>query len=232
MGKIHRFAVSQDYYDTGVCLYSNKNLALKEGLTVLCGCNGSGKTTLLKQLKENLRKEKIPFISFDNLCEGGDHSMSESLFNHQVSLLSAMILSSEGENIMINIGKTARKIGGKIREILQDRDKKTAEKKGTEFFIFMDAADSGLSIDNIRELKDFLAMVQEDSKKAGIIPYIVASANEYELAKGEQCLAIDTLSYTAFPDYEAYCSYIMKTRKEKDARYEREEQLKDYEEDR
>lgn len=226
MAATHGFKIYSDYYETGVSLYKKESFSLKEGLTVLCGCNGSGKTALLKQLKDRLEEEKIPVISFNNLSEGGDYSLSASLHTNRMNDVVSMMLSSEGENIMFNIGKTAQEIGNRVRKILQE--KPDGKEIGSELFVFMDAADSGLSIDNVRELKDLFAMVEEDCRRYGIIPYIVISANEYELAKGEQCLAINTLSYTAFPDYESYSSYIMETRKEKDARYEREEQPKDY----
>ena len=51
--------------------------------------------------------------------------------------------------------------------------------------------------------------------------YIVIAANEYELARGERCLDVTTLSHLTFPDYEAYRKFILASRKKKDKRYER-----------
>jgi len=50
---------------------------------------------------------------------------------------------------------------------------------------------------------------------------IVISANEYELANGEQCFDVNLGKYLTFDDYESYKKFILKSRKLKDKRYDK-----------
>lgn len=174
----HKFKITKDYYDSGEKIFNKASVEIKDGLTVLCGCNGCGKTTLIRQIKNALKKEDIPFLHFNNLLDGGSNSISASLFHGDMDFIAQAICSSEGENIHMNIGKFAQKMGVFVR-------KHQSEK---EIFFLMDAIDSGLSIDNVIDTKKILFNhVIKDCKNKGITVYIIVSANEYELARGEQC---------------------------------------------
>ena len=106
----------------------------------------------------------------------------------------------------MNVSRIAGEIGTRIRK----------HKEGP-FFIFMDAVDSGLSVDNIVDLKENLFnLIIEDCKNKNIELYIIISANEYELAKGEQCFNVQSCEYVDIPDYETYRKIILTTRKTKD----------------
>lgn len=210
----HKFKIIRDLYDSGEKIYNKSSVEIKDGLTVLCGCNGCGKTTLLHQIKNALAKENIPFLNFDNLLDGGNNSVSESLWYGDMSFVAQAVCSSEGENVNMNIGKFAQKMGAFVR-------KNQTEK---EIFFLMDAVDSGLSIDNVIDTKKFLFnFVIDDCRSKGISVYIIVSANEYELARSEQCLDTLNLKYIEFSDYEAFRNYVIKTRKAKNQRYKREE---------
>lgn len=210
----HKFKIIQDWYDSGEKVYSKASAEIKDGLTVLCGCNGCGKTTLLHQIKNALEKENIPFLHFNNLLDGGNNSVSASLFRGEMDFVAQADCSSEGENINMNIGKFAQKMGALVRK------NQTAK----EIFFLMDAIDSGLSIDNVIDTKrQLFNLVIEDCKSKGISVYIIVSANEYELARGEQCLDTFNLKYVKFPDYEAFRDFVIKTRKAKNQRYKWEE---------
>lgn len=210
----HKFKIIRDWYDNGEKIYNKSSVEIKDGLTVLCGCNGCGKTTLLHQIKNALTKENIPFLHFNNLLDGGNNSVSESLFRGEMDFVAQATCSSEGENINMNIGKFAQKMGAFVR-------KNQTEK---EIFFLMDAVDSGLSIDNVIDTKKYLFnIVIEDCESKGISVYIIVSANEYELARSEQCLDTLNLKYIEFSDYEAFRNYVIKTRKAKNRRYKWEE---------
>lgn len=76
-------------------------------------------------------------------------------------------------------------------------------------------------MDNIVDIKKNLFNVLiEDAYKNDIIPYIVVSANEYELAKDEKCLDIYRGKYTEFSTYDEYREFILKSREIKNRRYE------------
>lgn len=85
-----------------------------------------------------------------------------------------------------------------------------------------DAIDSGLSIDNIIDVKKYLFdKVIQDCKKDGIDAYIIAAANEYELTNGEQCFDVYNGKYIKFADYNEYAEFIMQSRRNKEKRYQK-----------
>lgn len=193
-------------------VYKKATVEIEEGFTVLIGCNGCGKSTLLNTMEDKLRELKIPVFSFDNLTEGGNHSMEESLFYNNLGMLAAQATSSEGENIHLNLGKTASKLGNFVRK---NRSKE-------ELWILMDAIDSGLSIDNIIDFKKNLVdVVLEDNKDKKV--YFIVSANEYEMACGEKCFSVQDCKYVDIKNYEDYKKLILKTREWKKKQREEEE---------
>lgn len=224
-----KFVLEKDYYDEGVNLYKKKTITINPGVTVLVGCNGIGKTTLLHQIRDRLKKLNVPYIDYDNLSEGGSNSMSGALYNNDLSFLASAFQSSEGENIVLNIQKLAAELAdfiktGKARnknpfaDIFKTLNGEDDEKKEKlpERWILLDAVDSGLSVDNIVEIKDFFKAVMEYNYGNDI--YIVVSANEYEMARGEQCFDVYNGKYRIFSDYEEYRNMILESKKWKEER--------------
>lgn len=201
------FKLSRDYYCNGERLFERVNMKIEPGLTVLVGCNGTGKSTVLNHIENTLYEEEVPCIEYNNLTDGGTSSMDRLLFNGNTGLAANMFCSSEGERISLNIGIMAQSLRNKIKN-----------SKSDEFWILLDAVDSGLSIDNIIEIKDFFNLVIEDNPDKDI--FIVAAANEYELCNGEQCFDVRLAKYITFKDYEDYRNFIIKSRKAKDRRIE------------
>ena len=192
-----------------VRLYRKKNIELNPGITVLVGCNGIGKTTFLTLIKEELKKIKMPYISFDNLQDGGSNSRAEAGFFGDMGFLATALLSSEGENIMMNIGKQATKIGRFVKEHPDTK----------ELWLLFDATDSGLSIDNVCEIKEYLfKTILEDPRNKDKEIYIIVSANEYEMANGEQCFDVYAGKYLTFKNYEDYKTFILESRQKKEKR--------------
>ena len=207
-----KFKIERDYWDEGQVLYRKANIEINPGITVLVGCNGSGKTTLITQLQNILRKENIIYTSFNNPFDGGENARSWAGYCGNISFLATSTMSSEGENIVMNIGNYAVKIRKAVEKV------KDMENK--ELWIFFDAVDSGLSIDGIREIKnDFLKLVQDDCKAKGIEVYIIISTNAYEFANGEQCFDIYNGKYRMFKSYDDYSKFICNSREIKNRRY-------------
>jgi len=211
-----QFDIIRDYYSTGVNLYNykNKTVEFTPGLTVLTGCNGAGKTTLLKHIKLHCHKNDIPFKLIDNRTDGGSSAMQKALESSDIFLLATKVQSSEGENISLNMGTWAKEIGSFM----------TTHNKYSDTNIRVlafDAIDSGLSIDNIIEIKEeFFKFVLAEEKDKEV--YIIVSANSYEMARGENCFDVTTGKYTMFSDYEAYRKYIIDTRNKKCKRYKQD----------
>ena len=208
-------SIPRDYYDKKDYIYRRGTIDIKPGLTVLVGCNGCGKTTFLNHLKRELENDNsVEVVSFNNVSEGGHFAMDKAMWYGDTSFVMRAACSSEGEKIRQNLEKIASACGKAFRNIRGSNEKK-------ELWVLLDAVDSGLSVDNIDELKnDLLYLLIEDCNSQGIELYILASANEYEMARGEKCLDIQNGRYAKINSYEAYRQLILKTRKYKDKRYE------------
>lgn len=200
------FKINRDWNCLGCNIHKKGTVTINPGLTVLVGCNGIGKSTLIRQLAQLLEREKIPVLKYDNLHDGGSKARSGAAFRNDFTFLATSMQSSEGENISMNLGRFASQIGTFQR----------AHKDAKELWIFLDAIDSGFSVDNIIEMKDLFNLIMENSNGAEI--YIIASANEYELARGENCYDVLRCKYVKFKTYERYRNFILKTREEKDKR--------------
>jgi len=197
----------RDPYDIGFSTTYKREIQFELGLTVLVGCNGIGKTTLLNNIEEQCKKHNVLYIAYDNLHDGSGNNWQQFLQLQRYDLLADQVMSSEGERIKQNLHLFAKKIGTNIRARIGIE----------EIWILMDSVDSGFSIDGIIELKELFDAIIDTNKNVAI--YIVAAANEYELARGEKCLDVAVGKYITFANYEEYRDYILKTKKTKDRRY-------------
>ena len=190
-------------------MYMNDVVNIEPGLTVLVGCNGSGKTTFLTMLEQELTRNKIHCIKFDNLLNGGNNAKQAAAFRDDFAFVMQAAMSSEGENIILNMGQLAAKAGRFVKE---NPDIK-------ELWILMDAVDSGLSVDNICDVKQYLFKpILNDKRLFGKNVYIVVSANTYEMACDANCLDVQTFQYRQFSSYEEYKAFILKTKEKKELR--------------
>lgn len=230
-----KIKLGKDPYDYGFDLYKKRSVTIKSGLTVLVGCNGSGKSTFLNCIKDTLKKEDILYMEFNNLRDGGYYAKGESLRMGDLSFLASQASGSEGENITLNIARFSGNICEFIKTGTYRTDKnmfvkifrraaneKTEEENEKEpsnerWFLF-DAIDSGLSIDNVIELKEYLFKQIFDNSDGKEV-YIVVSANEYEMANGEQCFDVMEGKYITFKNYDEYKQMILNSRTKKEERY-------------
>ena len=203
------FRIPTDPYDMGVRLYAKGTVELKPGVTPLVGCNGVGKTTFLRVLKDRLSNRKGALtVRYDNLKDGWRTGVSAAIFYGDINLAANLALGSEGENIRTNFTTFVRGLRSKLY---------SGEYK--ECWILLDAIGSGLSIDNIIEIKDFFQFLANTEK--GFDFYFVVATNEYEFASGQECLDVGTMNYVRFKDYNDYRRFILGTRKKRNAKDER-----------
>ena len=240
------FKVDRDPYGDEI-LYTKKTVSFVPGITVLTGCNGSGKSTLMKLLQYQMDEDNTPYFELDNLKRGGTNAMSKSIFSGESSFAASLFTSSEGERIVQVIGNAATRLrsffdsgldkekssylGDSLNATIHGRDyerdfaedlKNNAHK--SERWLFFDACDSGLSIDNVLELKDFFGFLIESHPDLDV--YIVVAANEYEMASDEKCLNVSTMKYEKYGLYEDYRKAILKSREKKNKRYQKVEEKK------
>lgn len=237
---MRKFKTWRNPYDEGYSTTRPKEIELNEGLTVLVGCNGLGKSTLINNIEEECKANHIPVMSYNNLNSTSDNR-SEAAFRGNLSFLATSMCSSEGENIGLNVGR----FFSDVREFIltgqtpQDKRSNAWKQAGMlkdedivldscdDRFLLLDAVDSGYSIDNVVELKELFKLILKDSEEHSVHTYIVVSANEYELAKDENCFDVANGKYMKFADYEEYRKFILKSRELKDKRIERADKKKD-----
>jgi hypothetical protein len=87
-----------------------------------------------------------------------------------------------------------------------------------ERWILLDAIDSGLSIDNIVDIKEDLFKTILEYNCGNEI-YIIVVANEYEMARNEQCFDVYNGKYITFKDYEDYRQFVLDSKELKEKRY-------------
>lgn len=205
---MREFKIPTNPYDDKKSLYTRTTVKIDPGLTVLCGCNGSGKSTLLRLLKDKLSEDKsIKLLSFDNYHDGGAKWIEKQLWLGNSNAGLSAFSSSEGERISTSVSYFVSELGNMIRK---ERPK--------EIWVLLDAIGSGLSIDGIDEIKDFINFVRGEEPE--IMFYFVVSTNEYEFAEGSDCIDVRTFRHLKFSTYDDYKKFILNSRKTKNKRYE------------
>ena len=190
---------SKDPWDNGEDLYKSKIIKFKYGINVLVGPNGSGKSTILKLLKETLDSNYYKYFSYNNMIDGGSNSISKAGLYGNTQFMAEMILGSEGEGIMTNLKSVASAIGRFVNNQKNEYPK-------DPIFILFDAVDSGLSINNIRELKSLFDLIYQDCNTV----VIITSANTYEMTRDSYCWDVTRSKEIKFKSYEDYCDFICK----------------------
>ena len=191
-------------------IYAKKKVTFEPGVTVLVGCNGSGKTTLMRLVERQLKDTNTPCLYYDNLTEGGANARSKAAFYEDFNFVGSSMCSSEGENIIMNMERTASAMG-RMSKLYADEK---------ELWFFFDAIDSGLSIDNILDIKEYLfkTVIEHNADKD---VYIIVSANEYEMASGEKCFDVQRCQYVNIKTYNAYKKLVLKSKERKKEIYEK-----------
>ena len=184
-------------------LYSGSSIDIKDGINVLIGPNGSGKSTMIILLKEYLRKRNIKYFSHDS--DALSRTAKETaLATGKIKLLNVLACSSEGQQVITNIGEALGKL------------KRYCEEQESNLWVFFDAADSGLSIDMIEQFMGVMRYLIRDYGHKGL--KIVISANNYEMTKNVRCINIKTFREITFKSYEDFYNFIVEFNK-KDKKY-------------
>lgn len=191
-------------------LYDTPDFNIAPGVTVLVGCNGAGKTTLLHRIKEALDADGAP-VHFHEQMRAHDRLGARLAFGGSaddfVNVLAAS-WQSEGEGHMSDLGNLLPDMG---RFIMANKT------EHRERWLLLDGLESGLSIDAADELCGLIKTIEE-SVPDGVTLYLVISTNAYELAKGRNCIDVQTAKHMRFDTYEEYADFIRTSRHKKDGR--------------
>ena len=185
-------------------LHRPYDLTLYPGITILVGRNGSGKTTLLKQIGEYCDTNKYKYFEYSDMRNGRSNGMELALLHEDFNMVSTLFDSSEGQNVYNNFAYSLSKMGKFVREAPEDKPS----------FILLDSIDSGLSIDLIREIKDFFnEVLLKDINNKPI--YILVTTNQYEFTIGYRCINVKNGKDITFKSYRSYASFICRKRRSK-----------------
>lgn len=225
----------RDPYSSGFSPTKPTKIEIEEGLTVLVGCNGAGKTTLLQNIKDECSTAKIPCHLFDGLSESQSFGFLIGGYKDfdcdDTSLGISLWTASEGETIKINVTRQSSVYREFLSEgVFKDRyyhfskmfSKSDDVIEDKRRFLLYDATDSGLSIDSICEIRFLFEQVLLEAQEMGVELYIIISANEYEMCRGAKCFDVNEGKYLTFPDYDSYRNFILKSRKKKEKRIEKQ----------
>ena len=200
-------------FDDDLKLYARKQFTLLPGLNSLVGCNGSGKTTFIDHfLIPALMKDKIEYYKYNDRRNGGSMLMDRMLnVDDDMYGLVRMTLSSEGERIVVGLEKVITALPSFFKE-----------NKGKPAYLILDAIDSGMSVDEIIEIRELLLdiIIPDAKARFDVDLYIVIAANNYEWCNDERIHNIDITNAKILNlrSYEQYKDQILKSRQFKNRR--------------
>lgn len=191
--------------DNQTILYKNPKFEIPTGITVLVGRNGAGKTTLLRGIVDYCKKTNIPCFSYDNYSEGSDKAKSFYGAVGDIDSLCSTLFHSEGEQIYYNFCQKMKSIGSFCKE----------HRGAKEIVLCLDALDSGLDCDGIKQIRDVCNLIVSDNKDSEV--YIILSANNYGLIKNQRCLDVYTGKFLTFNNFDNFEKFILDRYKEERA---------------
>lgn len=217
------FAVYKDPIEEGQYIYKKSKFWLKPGVTCLIGCNGSGKTTLFNSIydimqtnasksdNDKTKLSDVKYLRLNNYNHGPKELMQEAMFIGDMSTVISQAQSSEGEQIVGWLCKYASSLGTNVRSL----------EKGSHLIVSFDAIDSGLSYDNIVDVRNHLfSPMLDDAKKRGINLYILVATNTYALCDDASYdkIFIHNFKHIKVNSYKSFVKYVIKSREIKNNR--------------
>ena len=146
--------------------------SLLQPITILLGPNGTGKTSSIRRMVEDLQKTNHNNIISYSTSKDDVVKKHATPFDMRPEALAACFLS-EGERMNNSFFTWVEEV--MLPAVLKDRN--------SELFIFIDEADSGLTVDKIYEaFEDIIFIVREEHNRGRKI-HLVVTANSYELAE-------------------------------------------------
>ena len=211
-----KIKLTGDPYDDDRMFWKKKKIQLRPGLTSVIGCNGIGKSTLFANIKNELGGKGVPFIMFDNLgTKGGQGSV--------YTLLSAAVGGFKGEvaddyaNLDYALSVWSSSEGERIAAAMERFkhdiiDKMFEYADYGEFWILLDALDSGLSVDMIEIIRENMLRPLLSGGPDGMEIYILISSNSYELSENTDCFSLARCKYVNIRNYQSFCKEIRYSR--------------------
>lgn len=188
---------SNPHEEQGRILYEKPNFKFENGVTVLVGRNGAGKSTLLNSIKQYCDKHNIPVFHYDNYTQGNTRAQEKYMLLNDMEAFFGSVFHSEGEQIYNNFCNQIKDVGKFCRKYINSE----------KIVILLDALDSGLDCDGIKQIIDCFNLILNDNKNKEV--YIIASANNYGLIRNQRCLDVKTGKFLKFTTYEQFEKFIL-----------------------
>lgn len=244
--KIH----ARDYYDEDQILYKGEG---REGFIdiefghvyAFVGCNGIGKSTLIRQICQdsdtslcnfahNLLDDyngRTSFARFfrDPFEEGNEAKEPETFYLPIDRSSTARGIGEEAlvAEVASSFMSTGEALANDLGPCLAIVRKELPRLRGKEVYILLDDLDVGASLDVIADERRLIDLMAKDLEANGTRCAICVAANNYELAKGLECISCADLSPVSFASYNEYRDFVLSARKWKDARDKRNAKAKE-----
>lgn len=237
---------TKDYYDEDQILYkgaaSEGHVDIEFGHAyAFVGCNGIGKSTLIGQICQD-NDTSLCHFAYNLLDDHNGQSFFVRLFSGQTEegkepntfYLPIDRQSSAwgvGDNALLEKSiscfmSTGESLAHNLGPCLAIVRKELPRLKGKEIYILLDDLDVGVSIDAIADERRVIDLIARDLEANGTRYAICVAANNYELARGLECISCVDLSPTSFASYDEYRDFILSTRRWKDARDARNDEAR------
>ena len=211
--------IERDPYEDERKFYTKQKATFLPGVTTLIGCNGIGKTTLLHNIKDELMVKGVPVFLFDNMSDDGGGQAGTNMLSRILTsvdkkeddsfeLAALLYTSSEGECIKNALIRFANQLLRNFKKYVGFG----------EYWILFDAIDSGLSLDTIEYLKQYLFKVLIKKLPSDSQVYIISSSNSYELSEETQVFSVTQMKYVNVKTYNAYKKAILNSLEYKNKR--------------
>lgn len=139
---------------------------------VLIGPNGSGKSQSIFYMALDLKNKNIPFAKYAASREDSVRN-ANNFSNEDYAYSIVQSFKSEGERMVASFSLWFKNTG--LPKLLE-----SINEGHTEFWLFIDELDSGLSYDRISMELNELINIQQLEKKNGRTLHLVFTANSYE----------------------------------------------------
>lgn len=231
--KIH----TRNYYDEDQVLYKGRgregHIDIEFGhVYALVGCNGLGKSTLIRQIchdcdtsldrfAHNLLDDYNGLSTFARFFSDQEEAKEPETFYLPIDRSSNVrgfdtdSLVAEAASYFMSTGES---LAHDLSPCLAIVKRELPRLKGKEIYILLDDLDVGVSLDVIEDERCVIDAMARDLEANGTRYAILVAANNYELAKGLECINCADLSPVSFGSYEEYRDFVLSARKWKDAR--------------